>query len=178
MLLAPGKGGCAPGVETLAVDREGLGRSRGGLNTKIHLAVDGRGLPLRVLLTGGHAGDNPQPLPLLDGIAVARIGPGRPRCRPELVVADKACSHPSTRQATYRTLPSRPGRRSAGRRPGSSGRRLHCGLPDGDRAVTPCRHARYLLWVTPFSGGASIRQPGLFALMVTTQCPGERICAE
>ncbi|WP_431908089.1 hypothetical protein [Amycolatopsis thermoflava] len=46
-----------------------------------------------MLLTGGQAGDNPQLLPLLDGIAVARIGPGRPRCRPELV-ADKACSHP------------------------------------------------------------------------------------
>ncbi|MFD4190877.1 IS5 family transposase [Amycolatopsis thermoflava] len=99
MLLAPGKGGCAPGVETLAVDGEGLGRSRGGLSTKIHLAVDGRGLPLRMLLTGGHAGDNPQLVPLLDGMAVARIGPGRPRCRPELVVADKAYSHPSTRQA-------------------------------------------------------------------------------
>ncbi len=54
---------------------------------------------MRMLLTGGHAGDHPQPLPLLDGIAVARIGPGRPRCRPELVVADKAYSHPSTRQA-------------------------------------------------------------------------------
>ncbi|UQS23127.1 IS5 family transposase [Amycolatopsis thermalba] len=93
------KKGAAPGVEALAVDGEGLGRSRGGLSTKIHLAVDGRGLPMRVLLTGGHAGDNPQLLPLLDGIAVARIGPGRPRCRPDRVVADKAYSHPSTRQA-------------------------------------------------------------------------------
>lgn len=54
---------------------------------------------MRVLLTGGQAGDNPQLLPLLDGIDVARIGPGRPRCRPEAVIADKAYSHPSTRQA-------------------------------------------------------------------------------
>ncbi|WP_435818457.1 IS5 family transposase, partial [Amycolatopsis keratiniphila] len=60
---------------------------------------DGRGLPMRFLLTPGQAGDNPQLVPLLDGITVARIGPGRPRRRPEAVIADKAYSHPSTRQA-------------------------------------------------------------------------------
>lgn len=54
---------------------------------------------MRILLTGGHAGDNPQLLPLLDGIHIRRIGPGRPRCRPTAVIADKAYSHPSTRQA-------------------------------------------------------------------------------
>jgi transposase len=54
---------------------------------------------MRIVLTGGHAGDNPQLLPLLDGIAVDRTGPGRPRCRPEVVIADKAYSHPSTRRA-------------------------------------------------------------------------------
>ena len=69
------------------------------MRTKIHLAVDGRGLPMRILLTGGHAGDNPQLLPLLDSIRVDRAGPGRPRCRPEAVIADKAYSPPSTRQA-------------------------------------------------------------------------------
>jgi transposase len=57
------------------------------------------GLPIRFLLTPGQAGDNPQLVPLLDGISVARSGPGRPRCRPETVIADKAYSHPSTRQA-------------------------------------------------------------------------------
>ena len=51
----------------LAVEGEDLGRSRGGLSTKIHVAVDGRGLPMRILLTAGQAGDNPQLLPLLDG---------------------------------------------------------------------------------------------------------------
>jgi transposase len=34
-------------------------------------AVDGSGLPMRVSLTGGQAGDNPQLLPLLDGIQFA-----------------------------------------------------------------------------------------------------------
>ncbi len=54
---------------------------------------------MRILLTPGQAGDNPQLLPLLDGISVGRDGPGRPRCRPEAVILDKAYSHPSTRQA-------------------------------------------------------------------------------
>lgn len=77
----------------------GIGRSRGGLTSKVHLLVDGRGLPLSVLLTPGQSGDNPQLLPLLDAIRVPRPGPGRPRSRPEKVLADKAYSHPSTRAA-------------------------------------------------------------------------------
>ncbi|UOZ11906.1 IS5 family transposase [Amycolatopsis sp. WQ 127309] len=93
------KGGCSDGIEALALDGEELGRSRGGLSTKIHLAVDGRGLPIRLLLTPGQAGDNPQLVPLLNGISLARSGPGRPRCRPETVIADKAYAHPSTRRA-------------------------------------------------------------------------------
>ena len=93
------RGCCAEWIDDLAVDGEALGRSRGGLTSKLHLAVDGRGLPMVILLTAGQAGDNPQLLPLLDEISVARIGPGRPRQRPERVVADKAYSHPSTRAA-------------------------------------------------------------------------------
>lgn len=54
---------------------------------------------MQILITPGQAGDNPQLLPLLDGLRVGRDGPGRPRCRPEAVIADKAYSHPSTRQA-------------------------------------------------------------------------------
>jgi transposase len=95
----PEKGDAQAEVEALVVDGEGLGRSRCGLSTKIHLVVDGRGLPMRFLLTPGQAGDNPQLVPLLDGISVARTGAGRPRCKPETVIADKAYSHPSTRQA-------------------------------------------------------------------------------
>jgi len=54
---------------------------------------------MAVVLTAGQAGDNPQLLPLLDQVAVGRNGPGRPRKRPDRVVADKAYSHPSTRSA-------------------------------------------------------------------------------
>lgn len=72
------------------------------MTSKIHLAVDGHGRPLAIRLTPGQAGDNPQLLPLLDSIAVHGPGPGRPRKRPNVVIADKAYSHPSTRQALRR----------------------------------------------------------------------------
>ena len=36
-----------------------MGRSRGGLTTKIHALTDARGLPLELVLTPGQAGDCP-----------------------------------------------------------------------------------------------------------------------
>ena len=57
---------------------------------------------MAILLTPGQAGDNPQLLALLDQINVGRDGPGRPRKRPDRVLADKAYSHPSTRAALRR----------------------------------------------------------------------------
>ena len=91
---------CAGAIEP--VDGECLGRSRGGLTTKLHLAVDARGRPRTLRLTEGQAGDNPQLLPLLDDLVWRTGRPGRPRTRPDLVVADKAYSHPSTRAALRR----------------------------------------------------------------------------
>ena len=69
-----------------------LGRSRGGLTTKIHLACDGRGRPLAILPTPGQRHDSICARPLLERIHVPRTGPGRPRCRPDQVIADKAYS--------------------------------------------------------------------------------------
>ena len=69
-----------------------LGRSRGGVSTKIHQLVDGRGRPLVIALTPGQAGDSPMLQPLLSHLAVARVGPGRPRTRPDAVIGDKAYS--------------------------------------------------------------------------------------
>ena len=43
-----------------------LGRSRGGLSTKIHALTDRFCCPLTVLLSPGQAGDNPYLLPLLE----------------------------------------------------------------------------------------------------------------
>jgi hypothetical protein len=57
-----------------------LGRSRGGLSTKIHQLVDGTGLPLVIACTPGQAGDSPMLLPLLAGLRVRRPdGPERSR---------------------------------------------------------------------------------------------------
>jgi transposase len=57
---------------------------------------------MAIRLTAGQAGDDPQLLPLLDEVSVARAGSGPPRRRPDRVVADNACSHPSTRAALRR----------------------------------------------------------------------------
>jgi transposase len=68
----------------------GLGRSRGGLSVKIHLACEQRQKPLAVLVTAGQRGDSPQFQAVLEAIKVPRPGPGRPRTRPQRVLADKS----------------------------------------------------------------------------------------
>jgi transposase len=67
-----------------------LGRSRGGLTTKIHLCCEQGQKVLSLLLTAGQRGDSPQFQPVLDKISVPRMGAGRPRTRPDKVRADKA----------------------------------------------------------------------------------------
>ncbi|MFF4128300.1 transposase [Microbispora rosea] len=44
------------------------------------------------MLTAGQRGDAPQFAAVMVGIRVPRLGPGRPRTRPEIVRADKAYS--------------------------------------------------------------------------------------
>jgi putative transposase len=69
-----------------------IGRSRGGLSTKIHHACDGHGRPLVMLLGPGQGGDSPMFAHVLAALHVPRPGPGRPRTRPDKVLADKAYS--------------------------------------------------------------------------------------
>jgi transposase len=45
-----------------------MGRSRGGLTTKIHALVDGRGLPIQLHLSEGQASDCKQAEPLLEAV--------------------------------------------------------------------------------------------------------------
>ncbi|MFD8789743.1 IS5 family transposase [Streptomyces vinaceus] len=68
-----------------------IGRSRGGLTTKIHLAADGRCRPLAFVLTAGQAGDAPAFTAVMARLRVPRPR-GRPRTRPDVVLADKAYS--------------------------------------------------------------------------------------
>ncbi|MFI7617940.1 IS5 family transposase [Nonomuraea terrae] len=82
----------SPGGVTPEPADHALGRSRGGLSSKLHLACEqGQGL-LSVVVTAGQRGDAPQFTAVMAGIRVPRPGPGRPRTRPDLVRADKAYS--------------------------------------------------------------------------------------
>ncbi|QOC92233.1 IS5 family transposase [Micromonospora craniellae] len=74
-----------------------LGRSRGGLTTKLHLACEQGRMVLAFVITGGQRGDSPQFTTVLDRIRVPRLGVGRPRCRPQRVLADKAYSSKANR---------------------------------------------------------------------------------
>lgn len=60
------------------VEDHAIGRSRGGLSTKIHLATRGLGCPVRLILTAGQRRDAPQ--------AKALLGTDRPGA----VLADTA----------------------------------------------------------------------------------------
>jgi hypothetical protein len=46
---------------------EGLGRSGGGLSTKLHVLLDALGNPLKFIVTSGAADDNLPAIPLLAG---------------------------------------------------------------------------------------------------------------
>ncbi len=106
-----------------------LGRSRGGLTTKVHLSCEQRQKPLSIVITAGQRGDSPQFQAVLEGIRVRRPGGGRPRTRPDRVLGDKAYSSRANRAYLRRraircTIPEpadqarhRKNRGSAGGRP-------------------------------------------------------------
>jgi transposase len=106
----------------------GLGRSRGGLTTKIHLACEqGRG-PMSVLITAGQRADCPQFVRVLARVRVPRPGPGRPRNRPDRVLADKAYSSRANRSYLRRrgipaTIPVKADQQANRRKRGSAGGR-------------------------------------------------------
>ncbi len=64
-----------------------MGRSRGGLSTKIHLVVRGLGVPVRFILTAGQRGDCPQAYGLIEGLPA------------KVVMADTAYDADPLRQA-------------------------------------------------------------------------------
>lgn len=113
---------------------EALGRSRGGFSTKPHLACDGKGRPLSVVVPPGQRHGSTQLEGLLDGVRVARPAgrpgrPGRPRKRPERLIADRGYTFPRCRELLLRkrgiphTIPERKDQRERrarrpGRRPG------------------------------------------------------------
>jgi transposase len=102
-----------------------IGRSRGGRTTKIHTLTDHRTRPVAVILTPGQAGDNPQLEPLLDLHHQQYPLPHKPRFR---LLADKAYSHPSTREKLRRrriphTIPERQDQQDRRKAKGTKGGR-------------------------------------------------------
>ncbi|MER6176564.1 IS5 family transposase [Streptosporangium sp. NPDC001681] len=97
---APAKDALSKGTgkhERVTSGREALGRSRGGLSTKIHLVADRRCRPIARILTPGQHADCPQFIALMEAIRIRRRGLGRPRTRPARAMADKAYSSRANR---------------------------------------------------------------------------------
>ncbi|MER6625839.1 IS5 family transposase [Streptomyces sp. NPDC000931] len=122
---ATGRKGGGTGDEP---DDHALGRSRGGLTTKVHLACDGKGRPLALLVTPGQRHDSVCARILLERIRVPRSSLGRPRCRPDQVIADKAYSSRGFRAYLRRrgiahTIPEKADQRRHRLRRGSRGGR-------------------------------------------------------
>lgn len=67
------------------------------MTTKTHCLVDGFGRPLVIAVTPGQAHDCPALLPMLAELRVPRLGSGRPRTRPDKLLADKAYSSRAVR---------------------------------------------------------------------------------
>lgn len=51
--------------------KQDIGLSRGGNNTKIHALVDALGNPIRLIFTGGEVHDSKEAIPLLEGFEIA-----------------------------------------------------------------------------------------------------------
>jgi hypothetical protein len=119
-----------------------LGRSRGGLTTKVHLGCEQGQKPLSVVLTAGQRGDSPQFTTVLDGIRVHRPGGGRPRTRPDRVLADKAYTSKVNREYLRRrgikaTIPVKADQAANRRKKGSKGGRP----PSFEQQLYKQRHA-------------------------------------
>ena len=52
--------------------KQDIGMSRGGKNTKIHAAVDGLGNPVRLIFTSGEVHDSKQGIPLIQGFNLSK----------------------------------------------------------------------------------------------------------
>ena len=118
------KGGSATGPSP--VDRARTG-------SKHHLLVDATGIPLAWTLTGGNRNDVTQLIPLLDRVPPVRGKVGRPRRRPDRVIADRGYDHDKYRRRLRRARDQTrdrppPDRARLRPRPLPLGRRAHLRL--------------------------------------------------
>jgi transposase len=112
------------------------------LTTKTHLACEQGQKALCVVITAGQRGDSPQFTVVLEAINVPRIGPGRPRRRPDRVLGDKAYSSKANRDYCRRhgikaTIPIKTDQATNRRKKGAAGGRP----PTFDSELYKQRHA-------------------------------------
>ncbi len=120
-----------------------MGRSRGGLSSKLHAAVDANGMPLAIVLTGGQRNDGAVFTEVIDDIRVPRLGSGRPRTRPDAVIADKAYSNSIIRnylsaRGIKAVIPQKSNEKNSRKHKGSAGGRppaFDAGLYKGRNVV-------------------------------------------
>jgi transposase len=87
------KGGSATGPSP-------VDRARNG--SKHHLLVDATGIPLAWTVTGGNRNDITQLIPLVERVPPVRGKAGRPRRRPDRVIADRGYDHDKYRRELRR----------------------------------------------------------------------------
>nr|WP_256077009.1 transposase [Streptomyces sp. BpilaLS-43] len=106
------------------------------------MAVEQGQKPMSIVITTGQRGDSPQFEPVLEKVRVPRIGPGRPRVRPDRVRADKAYASRENRAYLRRlgircTIPDKTDQARNRRKLGTRGGRP----PKFDKADHRERHA-------------------------------------
>ncbi|MFC4537146.1 IS5 family transposase [Sphaerisporangium dianthi] len=108
--------------------RQALGRSRGGLTTKLHMITEARGLPMTLHLTAGNVVDCTAFEAVMAKLRLPRIGAGRPRSRPDRLIGDKGYSSKKIRTYLRRrgiqaVIPERKDQIANRKRKGSHGGR-------------------------------------------------------
>ncbi|MGH3467997.1 MAG: IS5 family transposase [Thermocrispum sp.] len=74
---------------------------RGRTGSKHHLITDATGIALAITLTGGNRNDVTQLIPLLQAVPPVRGKRGRPRRRPNVVLADRGYDHDKYRRLVW-----------------------------------------------------------------------------
>ena len=118
-----------------------VGRSHGGLSSKLHAAVDANAMPLAIVLTGGQRNDGAVFTEVIDDIRVPRLSAGRPRTRPDAVIADMVYSNGIIRdylsaRGIRAVIPQKSNEKNSRKNKGSTGGRPQPPMPGSIRAAT------------------------------------------
>lgn len=136
------------------VPGEGLGRSRGGLTSKIHLAGEGGRRPLAFLITPGQWADSPQLVPVPNGSGSSAPAVAIRAPAPHHLGGDRAYSSRRNRRYLRRrqikhTIPEPKDQRANRRRRGNRGgrpagfdREMYKRRNEVERTINRLKHSR------------------------------------